>query len=165
MFSCDQCSFTAPTENRLRVHVKERHDKIKDQVCKICGFAFSRKKDLHRHMVCVHKVGEKKFKCELCPIKFIEAHRLREHVRGVHDKIKDYVCEGCGYATWQKNTLRLHKRTIQCQKRSKKIKCEFKCESCTFETYFTSDACFAMTATSPGSSLPVNALITMPKID
>ena len=107
MFSCDQCSFTAPTENRLRVHVKERHDKIKDQVCKMCGFAFSRKKDLHRHMVCVHKVGEKKFKCELCPIKFVEAHRLREHVRGVHEKIKDYVCEDCGYAAWQKNSLQL----------------------------------------------------------
>ena len=135
-FSCELCPFTAPTINRLRIHVGEVHEKIRNQVCKECGLGFSRKGDLKRHMICVHKVEEKKFKCELCPIKFISRSKMRTHIQEVHDKIKNHVCEDCGYATYQKHQLNIHRKSIRCQKRGQKIKCEFKCELCPFETHY-----------------------------
>ena len=135
-FKCEQCPFTAPNTTRLKLHVKVRHDNVRDQICKECGYAFKIKKDLKRHMLCVHKQGEKKYKCELCPTRFIVPSILREHVRVVHEKIKDYGCEDCGYTTGQRSQLRKHKKTILCKKRGNKMKAEFKCEACPFETFY-----------------------------
>ena len=49
---------------------------------------------------------------------------LKRHVKAVHDKIKDNVCEKCNYATSTKSELNKHIKVVH-----DKIKDKF-CEKC-----------------------------------
>ena len=93
-FECHKCPDKFATKSTLISHVEAVHDKVRNQVCGDCGYATYLKKNLQRHIASKHNDGEKKFKCDKCPLMtFREEFELREHIRGVHDRIKDHVRE------------------------------------------------------------------------
>ena len=61
-----------------------------------------------RHRDTVHKKGDKKFTCEMCPFKSHHKLSLKNHIKGVHDKVKDNVCGECDYTSSYKTTLKMH---------------------------------------------------------
>ena len=54
-------------------------------------FKFSEGREtLNTHGETVHKMGERKFKCDMCPYKSTILADLKIHIKGVHE------CEECG---------------------------------------------------------------------
>ena len=71
-WKCDQCKFVTCYKDKLPIHIKAVHDKIRDFQCTQCTYASSRKDG------------------------------LALHVRTVHNKKKDHKCDLCDYATSDK---------------------------------------------------------------
>ena len=65
-FPCDLCPRSFKQSGDLKKHVKEIHQKIKDNFCDHCEMAFCR------------------------------PYQLKKHVQEVHEKIKNHKCETCG---------------------------------------------------------------------
>ena len=65
-----------------------------------------------------------KIKCELCPYEASFKSNLREHVKRVHDKIRDHICEDCGSWFFSGKDLRIHVKGVHL-----KIK-DHICEDC-----------------------------------
>ena len=55
--------------------------------------------------------SSKKFKCEKCPYEAPQC-LLNIHIMGVHDKIKNHVCEVCEAAFTVKKDLRKHEKAV-----------------------------------------------------
>ena len=83
-FPCDRCSYITVHRGHIEKHIKAVHMKIKDHVCGDCGYASSNKYNLTQHRMQVHKVGEKKFRCELCPYKSYLKQSLMGHLTRRH---------------------------------------------------------------------------------
>ena len=56
---------------------------------------------------------------EGCDYKTYKNSNLQYHIKAVHDKILDCVCDICGYATSQRGTLNLHIKTVHKDKPKK----------------------------------------------
>ena len=69
----------------------------------------------------VRKRIRTKLKCDKCDFKGVS---LKLHIKSVHDKIKDNVCQECGYACSEKNTLDNHIKSVHL-----KLK-DYVCEEC-----------------------------------
>jgi len=107
-FSCEQCPYSAKHFSSIKSHVKEVHDKIRDHVCNVCGYATTRKRSLLRHFDAVHKKGEKRFKCEHCPYSSAEKAKVKYHKASVHNIGEKFRCEKCNYASARKDELKRH---------------------------------------------------------
>ena len=53
-FRCDQCPFTSTHKESLKTHIKGVHDKLKSNLCHICGYVASTKITLKNHMESAH---------------------------------------------------------------------------------------------------------------
>ena len=74
--------------------------------------------------------GGKKFKCKQCPYASHHRGAFNKHVKAVHEKIakiKNHVCELCGFACSRNYYLKKHKESVHKQGGKK-----FKCEQCPF---------------------------------
>ena len=101
----------------LRAHVKGVHEGIKDWECPVvgCEFASSRKSALKYHLRFV-ELREKRFWCDWCeeegrPVYATPSwSHLKQHVRAVHYKIRDWECpaDDCDYAASAFGTLKRH---------------------------------------------------------
>ena len=60
-----------------RVKAKSRNKKI--HKCEQCGKVFTEKRNLLRHIECVHSAKPSTFKCEACNITFSRSDNLRNH--------------------------------------------------------------------------------------
>ena len=129
-FKCRKCPYTAPNISRLKQHFKGVHDRIKDHVCGICGYATPHKVNLTKHNIMQHGIGEKKYKCKQCSVRVPFRSDLVRHIKNVHDKIKDNVCADCGYATSEKGALKRHRNMVHKMGEKK-----FKCDKCPFKSY------------------------------
>jgi len=83
-FPCNQCSYITINRSHIEKHIKAVHKKIKDHICGHCGYAASRLNTLEQHKMLVHKMGEKKFRCELCPYTTYLKQSLTRHVIAMH---------------------------------------------------------------------------------
>ena len=53
-FKCDKCPYKSNHSANLKKRIQGVHDKIRNHVCKVCGFATSWKGTLNRHRATVH---------------------------------------------------------------------------------------------------------------
>ena len=64
--------------------------------------------------------------CSICRKSFSARYKLVRHVKGVHDKIKDYKCDNCSYECSQKSSLNMHIMDVHMK--------DFKCDQCDYAT-------------------------------
>ena len=103
-------------------------------MCEQCGKTFTRNDTLHKHRAYVHKMRERKFKCNQCGHSSDSKYNLKAHIDVVHDKIRNHVCEECGQSFSQKNNLKLHIQAVHEMKEK-----SLKCEQCPYSAYLNSD--------------------------
>uniref|UniRef100_A0A8D9ELR5 PR domain zinc finger protein 5 n=1 Tax=Cacopsylla melanoneura TaxID=428564 RepID=A0A8D9ELR5_9HEMI len=83
------------------------HSKESDFVCFVCDKLLSRTNILIDHIRSVHQ-KIRDFSCHLCKGTFSTVYNLREHMN-IHTASKKHVCEVCGQAFVHKASLNLHK--------------------------------------------------------
>ena len=98
---------------KMRRHVKEVHDGIKDIACTSegCTQMFTEARHMRKHVKAVHD-GIKDIACthEGCTKMFSLAETMQRHVKLVHDGIKDIACtsEGCTQMFTAKKSMQAH---------------------------------------------------------
>ena len=115
---CDHCGkiFDGHSATwRLKRHIKEVHEGLKEHVCEMCGRAFSQKGDMKKHYETVHLKQPKLKTCEICG-KTFSAVSLPRHIRQVHEGRGDHVCETCQKAFFAKSDLRRHIDSVHLKK-------------------------------------------------
>ena len=87
------------------------HKGDKRYPCSMCDKPFTTKRNLSRHIICVHE-RQKKFLCEICGKLFCLKADFLTHSR-IHTGEKPHCCETCGKSFVQKVSLieHIHKHT------------------------------------------------------
>ena len=77
-----------------------------------CEYKTSRKENLQNHINRVHlKIPiEKKYSCDQCGQSYSKISFLKDHIKTVHDKIRDLVCSECGAGFSTSTHLRNHRK-------------------------------------------------------
>ena len=52
----------------------------------------------------------KSIECDKCGKTFLEVHDLREHIVAIHDKLKPFICDLCGFKTAKHGNLNIHRQ-------------------------------------------------------
>ena len=83
-------------------------------VCNVCNKVLHSEYILNQHMTFIHhsrkyaKDGAAEIKCQNCDQTFKSNNTLRNHLRVVHEGIKNHVCDSCGKAFSSKPNLTSH---------------------------------------------------------
>ena len=88
-------------------------------------FSSSTNSNLNQHVKMVHE-KIKDFKCTLCEFSSSTKGDLNRHIKMVHDKIKDFKCNLCEYKCSTNGILKTHVKMVHY-----KIK-DFKCTKCDY---------------------------------
>ncbi|CAH4031124.1 zinc finger protein 708-like [Pieris brassicae] len=127
---CDQCPKTAKTMEELQRH-KLRHIPKSERTfpCSSCDKVFTSKDLVKSHERSHVPIEQRKiYECDVCNEKFTTRSSAVSHKRIVHEKIKSYVCDQCGYACGTNGELRQHRaihsddKPYTCRKCSKAFK-------------------------------------------
>ena len=90
---------------------KKRYIKNSDKgpgICDLCGKEYENIHKLKEHRRYCLKSKKKEFKkCEFCS-KTYNSLSLRTHIRAVHKKVKENICETCGKPFFSKTGLTMH---------------------------------------------------------
>ena len=131
---CSQCAYIAPSEFKLKQHLKKEHElKNEDHTCN-CGKSFSSKKQLGRHIREVHHGV--KLNCDQCDYQTKRSRELKKHMENKHgngegdnDERSTLYCEFCGFSCKYQQSLQDHMERLHLQN-------EYKCdkEGCDFVT-------------------------------
>jgi hypothetical protein len=78
-------------------------------VCNQCDFRSSTNGGLKQHIKSVHD-KIKDIICDQCDAKFFRKSHLKQHIKRIHDKIKDHLCGQCDYRCSTKSDLDRHKK-------------------------------------------------------
>lgn len=109
--------------------------------CDTCNFSTKRKKNLERHLICVHIKSNKKFSCyfENCDRQYTTQTALNLHQVRDHDKISPYKCEKCNQKFSCESLFRIHSLRLSCRPRKNNsvkttIEKSLSCLHCKFKT-------------------------------
>ena len=109
----EQCTKCGKTVIDLEMHLLRNHGAKENLQCGQCGKKFDNRLKLTSHEYSSHTeripkdVEIEMVKCDHCEKMFRKAY-LKWHIKEVHDKIRDYVCDTCGMAFTQKSSLIKH---------------------------------------------------------
>ena len=128
-FKCKHCDYCSTTENRLKEHIRNIHER--PLKCEHCEKAFGDQKVLQDHISSVHSIV-KEYKCEICSDMLATKKHLSHHLRASHDKKRPFKCSTClktfnFQKTLDQHTEREHKpenceRCPYCAKQYKRLK-------------------------------------------
>ncbi|CAH0592439.1 unnamed protein product [Chrysodeixis includens] len=132
VLACDKCPRITKTLSALNKH-KMRHIPKSERkfCCSSCDKIFTSRDALKSHERSHIPIEERKiYHCDICNMKFTTRSSAASHKRVVHDKIKGYVCDLCGYACGTNGELRQHRAIHSDEK-------PFGCRKCPkqFKTY------------------------------
>ena len=122
-FVCSDCPKAYNTKTDLTQHLKIHGltDNFKKS-CEECGEAFTSKVLFHRHRRSHNPAGSKyKQKCKICDLYFVW---LGDHIKTVHEKVRNFVCEICNKSFGKKCGLTSHIKTVHDKRRL------FSCDIC-----------------------------------
>ena len=120
---CEECEATFISNKELMRHVKSVHYLVKFP-CDQCGKQLSRKDDLLRHKMTIHKIGSPvEFKCEVCNSIFHRKDKFERHKASslLSDGSVKNKCSECDEIFCTAKFLRDHNKIHQI---------ELSCEEC-----------------------------------
>ena len=96
--------FQAKFEVNLTRHKKRIHEKLKTEVCHVCGKSYLDKYNLKKHVELAHPDGEQKFVCDKCGASYAALQTLRQgpllrygqNILLSYSQFMKYSCEGGG---------------------------------------------------------------------
>ena len=136
-FVCETCGKRFETNYKLKMH-QECHSEQRPYVCKICGSAYKRHRNLLSHEQEVHGIfslgpGRVKeslsFPCGVCKKEFTTPKRVAAHMR-THTGERPFSCEHCGHAFRIYSSLLFHRRVVHEGRKVYGNKGVFPCEVC-----------------------------------
>jgi KRAB domain-containing zinc finger protein len=107
--SCELCKSTHAGPNALLQHLEAGHFKLQTWKCEKCDFSSNDDGKLKWHMNLVHDAIHE---YPYCDNKSANNQTFANHVKSVHDKIKEHKCPQCDYAATQKSHLRRHIKAV-----------------------------------------------------
>lgn len=107
---CPECGKGFFAKRDVEKHLKT-HEGYKS-VCNLCGKSVS---SIENHMTIFHSGIDRRVVCPQCGLKFVN---LKEHIREVHEKIKNFSCPECDFTCYKRDVINTHllahsKGTIQ----------------------------------------------------
>ena len=106
---CQQCPYETSYYGRMKIHVNDVHEKVRNHICQECGYATSQKSNLGYHLASVHNMSKKRFECEQCTYKAHAKAHLNRHIEYTHKTNKmQFKCELCPFITTFKSTFKRH---------------------------------------------------------
>ena len=81
--NCPFCSYETNRAERLRVHIRGKHQNFRPYPCMQCDKEFKQKDKLNRHILSVHE-SFRKYKCSSCDTSFSRKDELLRHDNIVH---------------------------------------------------------------------------------
>ena len=115
---CPQCpTFRAFNRARLDDHMT-KHKTSRPWKCDQCGKAFKQERHLKDHMVRGHgkerifetTVEAKKHQCRICDRLFKAQNAMLNHMKTVHEGLRQFACRFCDYTTSNNSYLVIHER-------------------------------------------------------
>ncbi|XP_061713726.1 zinc finger protein 347-like [Cydia pomonella] len=95
----------------LNTHIMQVHKKAELRfVCVMCGRRFVSRHVLDQHMYTHTKARDILFECDLCHKKYVLKENLRDHIKRVHEHVKNYQCEHCPKSFFARNGIIYHLR-------------------------------------------------------
>ena len=110
-FKCTKCDYKSKSRSDINCHYKRRHTEQLQKICGSCGEVF---KNLRKHIkrnTCGAngQIEKEKVSCKLnCGKTFINNEKMQNHLKNIHENIKNKVCSHCSYATYSSFNLKLH---------------------------------------------------------
>lgn len=106
--------------------------------CPTCEKWYKTRFQVNSHIKWHLPKDERPAKCDQCPKTFVDVGALKRHVERIHDVVKRHVCEVCGKAFSNRNTLWQHVDNHRRKEESKtgkvQVKKPDKCTVCGEET-------------------------------
>ena len=102
-FACGFCEKRFYRKSVLIDH-ERKHTGEKPYVCAECGKAHDRKSSLNIHM----QMKGERYPCEICERTFSLKKTLRNHIKYVHEKMKNFSCDICAKTFGMKEHLKRH---------------------------------------------------------
>lgn len=136
-FVCETCGKRFETNYKLKMH-QECHSEQRPYICKICGSAYKRHRNLLSHEQEVHGIfslgpGRVKeslsFPCGVCKKEFTTPKRVAAHMR-THTGERPFSCEQCGHSFRIYSSLLFHRRVVHEGRKVYGNKGVFPCEVC-----------------------------------
>eukprot|EP00090_Calanus_glacialis_P022186 TRINITY_DN34235_c0_g1_i1.p1 TRINITY_DN34235_c0_g1~~TRINITY_DN34235_c0_g1_i1.p1 ORF type:complete len:519 (-),score=110.42 TRINITY_DN34235_c0_g1_i1:69-1580(-) len=120
VYQCDICTKSGFVNSvTLQNHVRAMHSDEKPFTCEHCDKSFSRSESLSKHRALNHGVnykGEaitrKLYSCDYCGKLLTSKTKLVNHVKVIHEGIKDFKCKFCDKSFGSKNNLDLHEGAV-----------------------------------------------------
>ena len=104
---CSACDYKTRRPGQLQRHFRAVHTSDTLTACDVCGGMFKR---IDRHLANTSCGGtpRKRYKCDQCEKDFGTKERLGEHIKNIHEQIRDKHCPHCSYTTYKQYNLKLH---------------------------------------------------------
>lgn len=118
-YICSLHSFTQRAD--VRKHKKTVHEKARDFRCEECNLSFGEVCELNKLIISIYLV----LKPKLTNLNSKQRGNLNKHVRSIHRKERNFLCEQCGAAFPFRNGLTEHIRMRHTDERP------YACDRCT----------------------------------
>ena len=102
-----RCGKSFCSAQKLKNHVLNIHEGIKDYKCDICGYLTWESCRLKTHISVVHE-GKKNYQCDRCEKSFGYVTHLKNHISVVHEGIKKFACSLCSLKFSSNFNLKQH---------------------------------------------------------
>ncbi|XP_041971291.1 zinc finger protein 182-like isoform X1 [Aricia agestis] len=111
LYTCNFCQQSCKTEKSLFSHL-DRHTRQKVFDCDICHSRLKYKSKMVKH-IATHDPDrlDKIHECPQCSWRFAEKTNLINHIKAVHERIRNYPCTSCAMTFASKKNLTVHFRT------------------------------------------------------
>ena len=139
--TCETCGQDFKNNRNLQRHVRVLHKKVLPYVCDKCEYKAGEERQLVRHIKRVHEgLFESEARPTLtCPECDYTTNwgksKIKNHIKTVHEKIKDFKCPSCEFCCSQRGNLRLH--IEQVHNKIRKFSCTV--EGCQYKSNFKND--------------------------